>query len=171
MGIPECYLLPGKRSNLRRTQVLLLSQLWYEMHVNFSIQTLIKPTPQERTQNIILSRNLEKDIQKHPQPKCIQFALYERKKKETTMDLPEKPTQRRTSSTSPKYLDTMSHKKTQSEKGRNEKQPRHRTSFQGGKRSLLWYPVRPDISSLGRDERMELGHEDDCCGSDIVRLV
>ena len=38
MGIPESYLLPGKRSNLYRTQVLLLSQLWYEMHVNFSYE-------------------------------------------------------------------------------------------------------------------------------------
>lgn len=34
---------------------------------------------------------------------------------------------------------------------------------------LLGYPVRPDIRSLGRDEGMQLGHEDDCCI--VKRLV
>lgn len=51
-------------------------------------------------------------------------------------------------------------------KGEMKTSPK-RASFQGVQRELLWYPVRSDISSRGRDEGVELGHEDDCCADSV----
>ncbi len=109
MGIPEFYLLPGKRSNLRRTQVLLLSQLF---HTN-SHQTYF---PTENKHNSI--KKPRKRYTKHPQPKCIQFALYERKKKNHNGSPGEAHTEKNI-----KHLSEMSHKKTQSEKGDMKNSP------------------------------------------------
>jgi hypothetical protein len=44
-----------------------------------------------------------------------------------------------------------------------ENSPRMKPRSNTEKQDLLGYPVRPDISSLGGDEGVELGQEDDCC--------